>query len=266
MQGDANQLQEDIYKHHIETAAQRADMSSRAALVDIAQLKESLGAMEVEETDLATRNAGSYLLSWSDDLGLLWLVHMTRLSMLAQCGAVFASFVGSGSHKLRPRKAGHDETAYRAVTRSPPGNSGAPGYMISNTIPRWRKLAIYEATPQMFHDVLAKYMKDQKAPLLEILDVQSDLDADFSGILEFFSRGAPKLRHVTFSGLSCYVPKCTPVTTLCLQDLRGTCIYKQIKDISSYLTDLHIYGDTDQLLCGAELRPPSSPFPGNCTL
>lgn len=137
---------------------------------------------------------------------------------------------------------------------------------ISNTIPRWRKLAIYEATPQMFHDVLAKYMKDQKAPLLEILDVQSDLDADFSGILEFFSRGAPKLRHVTFSGLSCYVPKCPPVTTLCLQDLRGTCIYKQIKDISSYLTDLHIYGDTDQLLRGAELRPPSSPFPGNCTL
>lgn len=37
------------------TASQRADMSSRAALVDIAQLKESLGAMEVEETDLATR-------------------------------------------------------------------------------------------------------------------------------------------------------------------------------------------------------------------
>ncbi|KZP18151.1 hypothetical protein FIBSPDRAFT_933612 [Athelia psychrophila] len=119
--------------------------------------------------------------------------------------------------------------------------------LVSHTIPRWRKLAIYDATPGIYFEVL-RFLKSKSAPLLETLDVQChrddklEDDRDFSGRLDFFLGGAPKLRDMTFRGLSCYLPHCPSLASLRFADPGGTHVYKQIEKASSCLTELHILG------------------------
>lgn len=86
--------------------------------------------------------------------------------------------------------------------------------LVSVTLSRWRKLAIYDATPHLYSKVLG-YLEIAAAPTLETLGVQCHEDGnegfeestDFSAVLEFFHGGAPKLREIAVRGLSCYAPQ-----------------------------------------------------------
>lgn len=124
--------------------------------------------------------------------------------------------------------------------------------LISDTAPRWRELAIYDITPDIYVE-LFHFLQEKHVPLLETLDVQCHQDAklvddtDYTGTLNFFHGGAPQLQEVTVRGLSCSLPLCPSIKSLRIGDPGGACVYKQITQASSSLTELHILGRLSHL-------------------
>lgn len=122
--------------------------------------------------------------------------------------------------------------------------------LVSVTVSRWRKLAIYDATHHLYSRVLG-HLENAAAPTLETLDVQCHADIkgifegsiDFGRVFEFFHGGAPKLREIAVRGLSCYVPRCPSLAELRLDDLDFSHAYWQIEQLPS-LVELHLTGET----------------------